>query len=133
MATSTVSIWQNTINSLVELIELFGQSIELQTRDIAPLKSGNIDPDVTFVTFDTVLGAFDTKSGQVMFDGVSIDDSKEQIIYIEYNENVTSSTWILYNNQRLDIKSVQDIGSLNGIMEIKYVNRGSADDKASQA
>lgn len=134
MALSNVGLWQNAINNLVRVIERFGQPMELQTRSAQAPRNGSTDLTLNFTKKFDFIGAIDTgNKGKTIFDGSSTEQVVSQIIYLEYRDDVTAEDWILYNNRRLDILDVENIGELNGILKLTCNERGTDANEANKA
>jgi len=134
MVTSNVSDWQDVIDGSIELIELWGQAAELQTRAIKNPTLNTTDFDETFTKVQDIILAFDTDdNGKTTFDSVGIEQAKTHEGYFEYVSGVTSEYFILYNNRRFKIISIENIGELNGIYKVNLVELGSTSKEASKA
>lgn len=133
MAISNVEEWQDVIDDLVELIEEFGQDMILQERNLKAPNLGSVDFDLEFTKKSDFIGAIDTKqSGKTIFDGSATEQVISQIIYMEYMDGVTSENWILYNNRRIDIIDVENIGELNGVLKLACAEKGTVDNEANK-
>lgn len=133
MATSNVALWQTAIDGFVQLIELMGQSAELQNRD---MKASGFDAnfDEVFTKFSDVILAFDTdENGKTIFDSVSVEQSVTGEAYMEFEEGVTSELWVLYNNRRIKIVDVENIGELNGILKLTLQEKGDSSLESTKA
>ena len=86
--------------------------ITLQTRDIVAPVFDEVDFDEDFQDFPTaqVWALVETATGKAVFDGIDTDVNITHIITIRYDVNVTSETWIDFDDGRkLDIQFTEDL------------------------
>jgi len=134
MGTVTVGVWQDAIDGLIEFIELVGQEATIQIVTTRAPSAGSVDPTRNFETFKLVEKmAFDTKTGQTTFDEVNNERVFNVTAYIEYIANVTSEMFVLFQERRFKIISVEDIGKINGIQALRLEETGSESKEASQS
>lgn len=127
MATVTVSLWQNLVDGIVSFLEQVGQEAELQTRNLQPPAQNEVDSRIEFTTFAVVKRmAFDTEAGKTTFDGVDTERVFSDTAYMDYIPNVTSELFVLFQGKRFKIISVEDIGEINGILELKLSQLGDS-------
>ena len=134
MATVTVDIWQDTVDGLVQFIELIGQEAIIQVVTTKSPSAGSVDVLRAFETFQVVEKmAMDTKTGQTTFDSVNSERVYNVTAYMEYIPNVTSEMFLLFQNRRFKIINVEDIGKINGVLSLRLEETGSDSKEASQS
>lgn len=134
MGTVTVDVWQETVDGIIEFIEQVGQAATIQIVNTLAPAAGSVDPVRQFVTFkDVEKMAFDTKTGQTTFDEVNTERVFNVTAYMEYIPNVTAEMFILFQERRFKIISVEDIGKINGILALRLEETGSENKEASQS
>ena len=75
----------------------------------------------------------ETATGKVYWDGVNTDTPVTHIVYIPYNDSVTSETWIEFNLRRFDILKVEDMEERHEFLKLTCVDRGLIAKDASRA
>lgn len=139
MATSTVKLWQSTIDGLNRFIITASQLATIENRNISAPSLDSVDFDEVFTTFAEVKIAFDTENvGLNIFDGVSVGSAKSRGVnktlvgYFEFIPGVTSEMYLSFNGRRLNITQVEDIAELNGIIKITLDERGDETKEATK-
>jgi SPP1 family predicted phage head-tail adaptor len=98
--------------------------IILQNRNIAAPVYGSVNFDENFTTIATVWAGINTVGGKTFFDGVS-DRVITHEIFIRYDATVTASTWIEFENRRIDILNVEDWEERHEYMKLICNERGA--------
>lgn len=104
-----------------------GQLITLQDRDITPPNFGISDFDLNFSNNQDVKAVINTKRGKTIFDGVTTDQPITHRLAIKFILGITSETWVLLKNRRLDIIDVENIGELDKCLILLCNERGLGD------
>lgn len=87
--------------------------ITIQNRNIKAPPFGSVNfrenfQDKNEVTPQT-LSLIETVRGKVYFDGVSTETPVSHHVYIMFDPEVTSESWIIFEGRRLDILLVEDL------------------------
>jgi len=133
MPVVTVPEWQELVDDMLLMIEELGQDAIFQTRELMPQESADIESDIEFSEYATIKVAFDTDSGKTTFDNVSVERTYSHTGYMEYDENITSEMFVLFQNKRLKIISIEDIGAINGVLELRMSELGDESMQASKS
>ena len=103
-------------------------AITLNDRNITAPLFNTVDFDENFSPLNSIqpeiLGLVETVSGKTYFDGVNTETPITHIIYIPYNEAVTSETWITFENRRIDILRVEDLDERHEFLELTCNDQG---------
>lgn len=134
MAIATVPLWQSAVNGIINFIEQTGQQALIQDVVLNAPKAGSTKSTRSFSTFVTVEKmAFSTKSGATTFDGVGTERVYELTGYMEYISGVNSEQVVLFDGDRFEIISVEDIGKIKGVLKLRLALLGDSSKEASNA
>ncbi len=98
--------------------------ITLQTRSLTASLTAT-DASETFVDDPgEVFAMIKTVSGEVFFDGVDPERAVTHHFYIYFDETITSEIWVLFNNERFDVLSTEDLDERHEFMLLRATNRG---------
>ena len=105
-----------------------GKTVTLQNRAISAPAGGSTDFGEIFTDEGLPVQAIiSTQRGKVLFDGVSTDEKITHKISIEFVENVTAETWILFNDRRFDILDVENVGEQDICLVLRCNERGTGE------
>lgn len=107
--------------------------IELSNRKLVAPLFNSVDFQENFKPNTTVSAAIETVTGKVYFDGASIENPITHIIYIRFDPTVTASTWIIFDERRLDILKVEDLDERKEFLKLTCLDRGLVSREASKA
>ena len=134
MPITTVALWQGAVDGLLGFIDQVGQKAVLQTRRILPPLAGSVDQRIIFDDFLIVEKmAFDSSSGVKTFDSIGIERNKDFDAFFEYTPNITTELTVLFQGNRYEILTVENIGAINGIIQLELQLMGSASKEASKS
>ncbi len=107
--------------------------ITLQGRTLTPPASG-VDATEEFAdTNPDVWALIETVSGETMFDDTGTERDITHLFIISFITGISSETWILFNNDRLDILSVEDLDERHEFLMLRASNRGVDTNEANRA
>ncbi len=107
--------------------------ITLQGRTLAPPTSG-VDATEEFADTDPDVWALvETVSGETLFDNTGTERDVTHNFLVNFIAGVTSETWVLFNNDRLEILSVEDLDERHEFLLLKATNRGIETNEANRA
>ncbi len=107
--------------------------ITLQTRALTPSNTG-VDATEQFVDVPgDVFAMIKTVTGETIFDGVNEERDVTHHFYIWAIDNLSSEIWVLFNDERLDVLSVEDLDERHMFMLLRATNRGLSSQEASGA
>jgi len=107
--------------------------ITLQGRTLTPPTSG-VDATEEFTDSNPdVWALIETVSGETMFDDTGTERDVTHMFVIRFITGISSETWILFNNERLDILSVEDLDGRQEFLKLRASNRGIETNEANRA
>lgn len=107
--------------------------ITLQNRNLTAPNFATADFDEDFVNTLEVAAGVTTVTGKTFFDGVGTETPITHEWMIYFDESVNASTWILFEDRRMDILAVQDFEERHEWMLLTCVDRGAVSKQASKA
>lgn len=111
------------------------QLIQLQNRAIAAPQQGGVDFTEVFqdkpINTDEaspynegdVWAFIETTGGKTIFDGVN-DRVVSHDIYLRFVDGVTAETWVVYNGNRYDVVTVENLDEANEYLRLRCNLRG---------
>lgn len=110
--------------------------ITLHNREIETPAFNTVDFDETFTPINlaqpTRLSMINTVTGKTYFDGVNTEYAVTHEIYIVYDPQVTSATWLEFEGRRIDILNVEDFEERHEFMLLTCNERGRATQEATK-
>lgn len=107
--------------------------ITLQGRTLTPPTSG-VDATEEFAdTNPDVWALVETTSGETLFDNTGTERDVTHKIVINFISGVTAQSWVLFNNDRLDILTVEDLEERHEFLILRASNRGVDTNEANRA
>ena len=107
--------------------------ITLQGRTLTPPTAG-VDATEEFAdTNPDVWALVETVSGETLFDDTGTERDVTHTFIIRFITGVSSETWVLFNNDRLEILSVEDLDERHEFLLLKATNRGIQTNEANRA
>lgn len=107
--------------------------ITLQGRTLTPPTSG-VDATEEFAdTNPDVWALIETVNGETIFDKTGTERDVTHDIYVNFISGVTSEIWVLFNNDRLEVLSVEDLDGRHEFLFLKATNRGIETNEANRA
>lgn len=105
--------------------------IVIQNRAITAPQTG-VDFSETFTNTITVLSAINTVSGKTYFDDVGTETNITHTIGLRFVEGVTAESWVLFDERRLDVLTVDNLDERGQWMRLQCVDRGESAKAASE-
>ena len=110
--------------------------ITLNNRNITAPLFNTVDFDENFEPIDSsqpeTLSLIETVDGKTYFDGVNTETPITHIIYIPFNDSVTSETWIEFEGRRIDILRVENFDERNQFLKLTCNERGLTSREATK-
>lgn len=107
--------------------------ITLQGRTLTPPTSG-VDATEEFAdTNPDVWALLETVSGETLFDNTGTERDVTHRFTINFISGVTSEAWVLFNSERLDILTVEDLEERHEFLMLRASNRGVDTNEANRA
>ncbi len=107
--------------------------ITLQERDLTPPPKG-VDASETFTdTNPDIWAMIETVTGEKMFDDVGVERDVTHKFTIGFIDGISSETWILFNDDRIDVLDVQDYEERHEFLVLRASNRGNFLRRANDA
>lgn len=108
--------------------------VTLQERSIEPPAFGEAGYGEEFDSSVEVWAAITTTAGKLLFDGVGTDVAITHEVFVRFDPNVTSESWIeLADGRRLDVVKPEDYEERGEFLRLLCTERGSRDKEASKA
>ena len=111
--------------------------IQIESRNIqAPANKTpqDVDADEIFENRVHVWANIKTLSGEAIFDGVNIEQTITHIFTFNYlGFEISTLDWVIYDNRRFKIMSVENINEDNIFTAVRCVDRGIDTKEASKA
>ena len=108
--------------------------IKLLPRDIAEPGFGETDFSEDFSGCKDTFAKVITTAGATVFNGVNTDVTVTHEVYIRFDSDVTTETWVeLEDGTRLKIVFVDDLDERHEWMKLICTERGPASQGASEA
>lgn len=105
--------------------------ITLQDRVLTP---GNIDATEEFTESGVVYSKIDTIAGETVFDENNIGTDVTHHYTIRFIAGITAvKTWILFDNRRFDILTIQDLEERHEWLILRCADRGISTNPVSEA
>ena len=120
---------QLCIGSMDRKIDIYTRSLTAPSNPTGSL----VDYGETFTLVARVWAMIDTPKGQTIFDEIGTEKIISDIFSIRYRDGITSENWIVYNNNRYDIVTVENYEQNKLALRLSCIIRGSADKEASKA
>lgn len=115
--------------------------IEIQSRVVGGVPFGVTEPVAVFTTLHTVwaaiesVGGIRSAGGVQYFNKVNTADSPTDFFYVRYEAAISglevSNNFILFNNKRFRILSIENIGRDNSTLVIQCTDRGEEGKEAA--
>lgn len=119
MPTVTVSLWQSAVDDLLGFVDNVGQYAEIQSKTLLPPAANTLEQRLKFTTIHQIdKMAFVSKNGATTFDSVGVETVVDSFAYMAFIPNITSEMYVLFDDSRYRIVSVEDIGKINGIYKL---------------
>ena len=100
-------------------------AMQIQVRSItAPVES---EYGLSFTDSKTVYGMVETVNGETVFDGTNTEQVITHRIYVRFDPSITAETWVLLDNERLNIVTVENLDAKREFQLLRCNNRGTAD------
>lgn len=97
--------------------------ITLQSRNqTAP---HGVDYSHEFTDIASVWSAIKTRNGEEMFNEVNVSEPITHVFYIRFRGDVTEQVYVLYKNERYNIKNVININESNEFLQLNCNIKGS--------
>ena len=106
--------------------------ITIQSRSITPPAADGVDFGETFSGDQVVWATINTVSGETVFDGTNTERDVTHRIYIRFLSGVTAEAWVLFNSERYDILTVEDLDKRGTFMLLRCTNRGTTANAANE-
>ena len=107
--------------------------ITLQTRNLTASLTATDASELFVDTPGNVFAMIKTVSGETFFDDVGTERDVTHHFYIYFDETITSEIWILFNNERFDVLSSEDLDERHEFMLLRATNRGVSTQVATDA
>ena len=114
--------------------------IKIQVRMITAKKIGQTDFTETFTDVVSVFAAIDTSKGFSSFNDIGVTSTGGVVnfthrIYIRFSTNftVTSENWVLFNDEKYTINSVENLEERNEWLILYCIKKGDSTKKGNFA
>ena len=81
----------------------------------------------------TVWASIKTVTGKTIFQDVNTDVALSHEIYIRYRSDISTETWIEFNNMLFDIVAMENLEERKEWWRLACTQRGDSDDEAAKA
>lgn len=106
--------------------------VTIELRSLTPPIEGSTDFTETFSTKQEMWAAINSVSGETVFDGTNTERVVTHHVYIRFLAGVTAEDWVLFNDERLDVLTVENLDNRNDFMLLKCTNRGTTANAANE-